>query len=112
MYSMQSTNSATEPLHDQAERPVYPEGLKLHLDSDTLRKLAMSRSDFQVGMELPICGSVLVTGIAATPKQIRGADTSVTLQITSLDIGDDAEPELEAEAEPMQRSLAERMFCG
>ena len=110
MYDMTQDNNALQPMHDRAERPAYPSELQIRLTGDVLQKLALNAGDFQVGMELPISGTVLVTGISASPKQIAGTEQEVELQIIALDIGDEDMEDVPAEAEQAPLTQAERLF--
>ncbi len=111
MYDMTKTNGALEPMHDRAERDRYPDGLKITLDADTLRKLAISHRDLQVGDVLDIVGQAQVVGIEIEPVEIAGEQACVELQFVTLSIGDEdstLEDDPAEQAEP--RSLADRMF--
>lgn len=111
MYDMSKQNSALEPLNRAQERNQYPEGLRLVLTGETLRKLAINPSDLQVGQVVDLCGQAEVVGIEAQARQIAGRETTVTLQLVALSVGDDAEPELEDDAQAVPvRDMAARLF--
>lgn len=65
------------------QRPLYPYGLCLYLDQDTLTKLGLT-ADIKIGTVLAVSGSATVQGTSR--RQTQGGEdyASVDLQITDL----------------------------
>jgi hypothetical protein len=108
MDMMNSTNGAAQANTDNL---AYPEGLKITLNAETLRKLALNLGDFQVGQVVDLVGQAEVVCIEFEAKRTAGRDACVELQLVALTIGDedstlDDDP---AEAQPV-RSMADRLF--
>ena len=63
--------------------PEYPYGLCLHLDDETMKKLAMSKLP-QVGKQVVVYAYANVTSVSERETLIGGSSQSVELQITDL----------------------------
>ena len=72
------------------EAPGYPYGLRLSLNDDTLKKLKMKAEDFEMDEEFFLTARVSVAGVSVD-KTASGKRSSVDLQITELEIQDEAD---------------------
>jgi hypothetical protein len=66
-----------------ADQPVYPWGLSLTLDNDSLEKLGIDLP--KVGKTLMVTARVDVTGVSSNESE-SGKNRSVSLQITDLSV--------------------------
>lgn len=73
------------PVEPMEDSPDYPWGLNLNLDQDTLDKLDLDPTDFEVGEELPLVGVVKVTSISKHDSEVGGPGSSVGLVVTKLE---------------------------
>ena len=88
-----------EPKDDESAEPLYPWGLMLYLDNETLDKLGMSQEDFRVGTEYTLTIVARATGISSRETE-EGSRDSVDLQVTKIEKPSTAE------------GRAERLFGG
>jgi hypothetical protein len=72
------------------EAPDFPYGLRLSLNDDTLKKLKMKAEDFEMDEEFFLTAKVSVVGVSVD-KTASGQRSSVDLQITELEIRDEAD---------------------
>ena len=72
------------------EAPDYPYGLRLSLNDDTLKKLKMKAEDFEMDEEFFLTAKVSVVGVFVD-HTASGKRSSVDLQITELEIQDEAD---------------------
>jgi hypothetical protein len=70
----------------------YPHGLRVELDTRTLKKLGLKPKDFDIGDERSIAAQIKVTQIRDEQRVLEDPEQSVTLQITMLGIGDSELP--------------------
>jgi hypothetical protein len=92
---MQSMKNATpkkqaKEVSIACEAPDYPYGLRLSLNDDTLKKLKMKAEDFEMDEEFFLTAKVSVVGVSVD-KMASGKRSSVDLQITELEIQDEAD---------------------
>jgi len=81
-----------EPSSIATDRPMYPWGLSVSLDTCCLAMLGLDASDFQIGEAKTLIARVEVTGISSSESKDGDANQSVQLQITDmcLEEGDEA----------------------
>jgi hypothetical protein len=84
--------SATSPVQSKPVSPAYPEGLKIHLGIEELKKLGIEELP-DVGTVMTISGEVEVSK-ASHEKGIYGEHKDLCLQITYLEVGKPKELEL------------------
>ncbi len=89
--------SASDMRKDQGENapieaiaPDYPYGLVINLDSDEIKKLGIKELP-KVGTEFPISAIVKVTRVMQSAVEGRDEENCISLQITDLGLGDEAE---------------------
>jgi hypothetical protein len=75
--------AATTPAEDA---PVYPFGLEVRLDEESLKKLGMEDLP-EVGTVMTLVARVEVTAVSSHASE-SGENQSVTLQITDLAVGE------------------------
>ena len=68
------------------DEELYPYGLSLHLDDDTLEKLGL-KSLPVVGSTMTLQAKVRVTGTNADEKRDGDVEGSLRLQITDMELG-------------------------
>lgn len=73
-----------QPEKDEPAEPLYPWGLCIYLDNETLEKMKMDQGDFKVGSEFPLTVQVRVTGVSARETE-EGTRESVDLQIVAIE---------------------------
>lgn len=73
----------------EMDEPAYPYGLCISLNQDDLEKLGMNTLP-KVGAEMKIMAKVYVKGTSAYETQGAGKDMSVQLQITHMEIENNA----------------------
>lgn len=71
-----------------SEAPIYPYGLRIHLDDDALKKLGMPALP-AVDQTMMISCRVLVVGVSSNQTQGGDREDCVQLQITDMEIGPD-----------------------
>lgn len=71
---------------DAPDRPIYPYGLEVRLDTDALEKLDLDELP-EVGGEMTLLAKVKVTGASSSDTEY-GKSRSVSLQITDLCLED------------------------
>jgi hypothetical protein len=79
------------------DRPIYPWGLAVNLDNDSLEKLGINRLP-PVGKSLMLVARVDVTSVSEHESKTEGGQTSahrnVALQITDMGLGaNEADPQ-------------------
>jgi len=75
-----------------SDRPIYPYGLQVRLDEDSLDKLGIAELP-KVGGELLLTAKVTVTSVSSNEHQTEGKrgkhkHRNVELQITDMGLGD------------------------
>jgi hypothetical protein len=65
--------------------PKYPWGLEFSFQKETLAKLGRRASDFKVGQEIPITGTLRITRISSY-ETAEGSDDSAGVVLTSVDL--------------------------
>lgn len=88
-----------------SDRPVYPYGLQVRLDEDSLDKLGMKELP-KVGGYLILTARVCVTAVSSNEHQADGKrgkhkHRSVELQIEAMNLGD----------EPKEKDAAEELYA-
>lgn len=68
--------------------PKYPWGLSLSLETETLKRLGKSVTDFKVGTEVPIMVMAKVTSISMSENAEGGKNESVGLIAAQMDFND------------------------
>ena len=103
LHSMKLSTQEQEKVAESVavERPRYPWGLGLHLDSETLEKLGIGLPE--VGKSLMLQARVSVTGAMEQESEGSGKQRTAQLQITDLGIGPD---------EGEGQSAADRLYDG
>lgn len=76
----------SEPSTIATERPMYPWGLNLNLDNDTLEKLGIDGLP-KVGESYAIIATASVSSVSSSESE-GGAHRSLSLQITDLCLED------------------------
>ncbi len=66
--------------------PKYPWGLELTLNDDVLQKLGFKDAMPQVGKIMKIMAVATVTGVRSSQDQDGESESSMSLQITALDV--------------------------
>lgn len=82
------------------DRPVYPWGLQVTLDNDSLEKLGL-KSLPKVGSSLYLGANVEVTSVSEDERELDGkrhVHRHVTLQITDMGLGEPIDEEVDAGA--------------
>lgn len=81
-----SREEAKEQMEPTAmDAPQYPWGLKITLDDDALKKLGLTQLP-AVGAKLQLSATVEVCSTSAYSTQEGEAETSVSLQITAMEL--------------------------
>jgi hypothetical protein len=73
----------------EAEGPRYPYGLALNLDNDALDKLGIG-TGVEVGDEVTIVAKAKVTSKSGYETMVGGAENSIGLQITDMEVSGEA----------------------
>lgn len=73
-----------EPSTIATDAPIYPWGLSINLDSDTLEKLEVDADDLKVGATLSLIAKVDVVSLSKNESQGSTPNQSVGLQITEM----------------------------
>jgi hypothetical protein len=79
----------TEPSSIASDAPMYPWGLSLNLDNETLEKLKVDELP-EVGDERLVIAKVKVTSVSSNESE-SGSNKSVSLQITEMCLEDAGE---------------------
>lgn len=89
LVSMKMTKSERQEKSEPAEidRPIYPYGLEVRLDTDALEKLGLEDELPEVGGEMTLLAKVKVTGASSSDSEY-GKNRSVSLQITDMCLED------------------------
>ena len=74
--------NAHDPIPSKPAGPQYPYGLRLHLDEETLKKLALEKLP-EIGGKLMLQARVEVCEVSEH-KSVYGMNRSLGLQITDL----------------------------
>ena len=82
--SAEEAKEQTEPT--AADAPQYPWGLKLNLDDDALEKLGLTTMP-AVGTKMQLAATVEVCSTSSYSDQKGEAESSVSLQITAMELG-------------------------
>ena len=69
-----------------SDAPEYPYGLRISLDDDALEKLGLTQLP-AVGTKMQLSATVEVCSTSAYSTQEGEAETSVSLQITAMELG-------------------------
>lgn len=88
--SKKDTDAKMEPSSLATEKPSYPWGLSLSLDSDVLKKLGLASDDFTAGSSMALIAKVDVTRVSSEEVEGQESRDSVSLQITALCLEDGA----------------------
>lgn len=84
MKSSKSNGTMMTDGGDTPDQPAYPYGLEIRLDDEGLKKLGI-KTPPAVGTRMDLCA--MVTVVSARQEQVKdGTDTSVSLQITDMDL--------------------------
>jgi hypothetical protein len=67
----------------KVEQPIYPYGLCINLDEETIKKLKLDTDDCEVGSTIHICCMATVTDFGQR-KMNDGVNRRIELQITDL----------------------------
>lgn len=90
MVSMKQEPEREEmPGEIEADEPQYPPGMCIHLEVDQLKKLGITALP-KVGTEMTIAARVYVKATSAYQTQGEGERMSVDLQITDMEVGQNA----------------------
>lgn len=82
-----SAEEAKEQYEPSAvDAPEYPYGLRISLDDDALEKLGITQLP-AVGSKMQLSATVEVCSTSAYSTQEGEAETSVSLQITAMELG-------------------------
>jgi hypothetical protein len=74
----------SEPMIAENDYPMYPYGLGVNLDDETLEKLEIDAADLEVGQVLTLVARVEVTSLSSMESKGGTPHQSVGLQITEL----------------------------
>lgn len=69
--------------------PKYPWGLELTFDDSVLEKMGKSAADFKVGSDMPITGTLRITGMNLNENEDGSKHQSVRAVLTAIDDGVD-----------------------
>jgi hypothetical protein len=75
--------NATALCADECEKPLYPWGLELRLEDESLTKLGVDASSLSIGQKFTVTAYVEVTSTSLRKEQ-DGTDACVSLQITDM----------------------------
>lgn len=75
-----------------ADRPMYPWGLSVNLDTETLEKLGLADDLPEVGSMMKLEAKVDVVSVSENETAGGGKSCSVSLQITDLGLSAPKEP--------------------
>lgn len=67
----------------KVEQPVFPYGLCINLDEDTIKKLGLDTEDCEVGSKIHLCCMAEVTDFGQR-KMNDGVQRRIELQITDI----------------------------
>lgn len=81
--SAKERKQASAPTPAGKDAPIYPYGLKLHLDNDALKKLKIDQLP-QVGKTLQLIATVEVCEVSEVDTGNGSQRKSISLQITEL----------------------------
>jgi hypothetical protein len=74
------------PVGDESDLPKYPYGLTVNLDDETLAKLGITSLP-DVGTSMTLTARVEVCGTSQYQNRNGEKDTSLSLQITAMELG-------------------------
>lgn len=97
MVDMAKSESSQEATPLMPAENKYPYGLCINLDDESLEKLKVDISDWEIGDVFPLDILVKLTSKSCNESEGGGQKCSVSLQITH--IGQEKEPEAEEELE-------------
>lgn len=89
MKSMKMEKKQAEQMGDtvKSDTPEYPYGLKIHLDNECLKRLALEELP-EIGEEMMLVAKVQVTDVHQSERQGEGPYMSVGLQITDMELSE------------------------
>lgn len=79
--------SAAPTLGSNVGRDQYPWGLRITLETDSLKKLGIDVSDFTVGEDVPLTAICEVTELSQRESVDGGSNDRMELQIKRMSIG-------------------------
>lgn len=91
---MSMTSMKMEPKTEQegsdaccspGDQPLYPYGLSLSLNDESMKKLGLSFDKLVIGQKLTLNAVVEVTSVSAYKEQ-EGTESNACLQITDMDL--------------------------
>lgn len=77
---------------DDADLPKYPYGLTINLDDESMAKLGITALP-TVGTAMTLTARVEVCGTSQYADRKGKADTSMSLQITAMELGEGEKPD-------------------
>lgn len=99
MVSMMKEKEGVEGMKNHAmageimNEPMYPYGLKIHLDDDSWKKIATASNVVpQVGEKMHLMINVEVTGVRSEKTQNEQPEIYVDLQITDMGFCEESKP--------------------
>ena len=101
MKSMKLTKSESEtsmPVEAKSDAPLYPYGLRLELNDESMKKLGLEELP-EVGETMMLMAKVVVERVSQNDTK-DGKRQDMSLQITDMEIGED-----EKEEKPMDQKL-------
>jgi hypothetical protein len=84
----------TELQPTEIPKPNYPYGLSISLETESLKKLGLAIKDFEIGKQMKFEALAVVSSISKNESLANNGHECVSLQITGLDFGNDAEGDL------------------
>jgi hypothetical protein len=72
----------------EGDRPAYPYGLSVRLDTESLKKLGIDASDYAAGDTVLLVAECEVTETGSRESLIGGESQNIELQITDLCLED------------------------
>ncbi|KAA3649389.1 MAG: hypothetical protein DWQ11_18780 [Proteobacteria bacterium] len=69
----------------QGEQPLYPYGLSLSLNSESMQKLGLSFDSLTIGQKMTLTAVIEVTSVSAYKEQ-EGTEANASMQITDMEL--------------------------
>jgi hypothetical protein len=86
--SMKISKAERESLYSEksiaTEGPMYPYGLSVSLDNESMEKLGLEAGDLSVGSSMVLVAKVEVCSVSSSEYKGGDPNQSVTLQITDM----------------------------
>lgn len=73
-----------QPSSIATNMPLYPWGLSVNLDTDSLEKLEIDAADLEIGSSLMLVAKVEIVSLSSNESKDGGANQNVSLQITDM----------------------------